>query len=981
MSQASIIEELPINIYGINAFINKFYGKDDILDLEVIKNNFDIDFKFDEETNQIQETKFPAFTQLTFNERIISSGTGYSTSFNKPPLGPIENYCYCSYCGNIGPMYHNQKCPFPEKKSLFLTVEGIFYYIIQNSKTIFPENINTLKNSWLEKRISQSELNKFLLIPNSVKIKSGSNIELTNALTKIQYFDVVKLRGPTKLEYTTATQKFSNAIMITFEYLVNEDIKKTSIRIYKNGLINLINIPYSNKDRKYLYTSLINKINECGETAIYIDNFNKLASEFTEEEYDEYEIIEDASYIHSVNSQFNLWSVKEKFSIDFNKLNELISPFNSSGKIVSGTFTNIINVPSTNRQIINLTDGKNTIKIINWEHSLGKDTRNQSLTREEIKCVILPIDGIKISLQIHKHGTFQMSMSYCNSYDLKNSICTKILDKSDVELDFKYFNIIQGIFINIFKLKSNLYNSSLDYSEESIGIIRNTVSGNAPPSKPGTSTAVCRSSDPRPGYPGLRPTPYSFNGNCPESRQFINPIGVLGNDGLYYPCCSAKTKSSDEEYKKYLLNGLPKDSEEAIKYGITPENDFKSGILIPGSINIGAFTEAFINDTWTPIEIMGYVGKSKKPQEFLVRNLKTNVVIRVNRQYLKRDSRYFPGLKSLTKEQLIKCIIKNVFKNKKSQSIYELENLTKIKSLINIPNINFNPILSVYDLNLFEKINYFVTSVPNNSNLFYLYISKSESYFINIYGNKKEKSFSEDIDENIILLGFLEVESEKFYVIDILYFINKPVQEPFSEKINILKGIEETYFLTDNSIEFSTFNSNIIKSSKDLLQENSNILLVYIPNQNYLNFKIWGQINIEPEITLQIIKKVKTNYYKLGYENTLLNGLSISFDNIFIPKEFIDSNQIMINDYILFKVDFNLQTGQLSTRILTPIEKTEKSSLTLHETLVKLSLLINPIKESFFINNRLETDYIWSIPVTDKILKFVSDETPLIEYS
>ena len=30
-------------------------------------------------------------------------------------------------------------------------------------------------------------------------------------------------------------------------------------------------------------------------------------------------------------------------------------------------------------------------------------------------------------------------------------------------------------------------------------------------------------------------------GKCPEERQILDPIGVLGNDGLYYPCCSAKT--------------------------------------------------------------------------------------------------------------------------------------------------------------------------------------------------------------------------------------------------------------------------------------------------------------------------------------------------------------------------------------------------------------------------------------------------------
>ena len=131
------------------------------------------------------------------------------------------------------------------------------------------------------------------------------------------------------------------------------------------------------------------------------------------------------------------------YSIDFRKFNELISPFDSSGKIVSGQFTTVSIMPKSNKQVIKLSYKSNTVTIINWEHSLGKDTRTQSLTREEIKCVIIPTEGIKISLQIHKHGTFQMSMSYCNASDLKNSICTKIIDKSDNPLNFEYFEVVK----------------------------------------------------------------------------------------------------------------------------------------------------------------------------------------------------------------------------------------------------------------------------------------------------------------------------------------------------------------------------------------------------------------------------------------------------------------------------------------------------------------------------------------------------------
>ena len=73
---------------------------------------------------------------------------------------------------------------------------------------------------------------------------------------------------------------------------------------------------------------------------------------------------------------------------------------------------------------------------------------------------------------------------------------------------------------------------------------------------------------------------------------------------------------------------------------------------------------------------------------------------------------------------------------------------------------------------------YYVTSVPNTSNMYYLYISPTESFFINLYGNKKAKNLNEKINEEIILLGFLEEKTDKFFVTDILYF-NKKITNSF----------------------------------------------------------------------------------------------------------------------------------------------------------------------------------------------------------
>jgi len=1004
----SILEPTSVNIYGINAFINKFEdiksdSKLEVLNLDKIKENFKVDFQFDNNVNQIEESDLPAFTQLTYNERVAAGKSGdasYSTSYNRPPVGPIENFCYCSYCNNVSPEYHSIECPYPEKKSLFLTIQGIFYYIIQNKKDTFSENINKLKQQWLNNEITQEDINAFLLIPNSVKITKGvtsDKIPLTNEYTKIQYFDVVKLRGPTKLEFTTATQKFSNAIMLSYEFPDDKgaesdgSTKKTSIRIYKNGLINLINIPSISSYRDILYRTLIDRINEYSDDNVNLENFNKLTSEYTEEEFDEYAIINETTYIHSANSQFNMWPVKDKYTLDFRKFNDLISPFDSSGRIVSGQFTEVTNLLKINKQVMKLSYKDKSVIIINWEYILSKETRNQSMSREEIKCIILPTDGIKISLQIHKHGTFQMSMSYCNPTDIKNGICTKVIKKEKNPLNFKYFDLVKDIYVGILSERPELYSESLDYSQESTNIIRNTVSGNAPPNKPGTSTAVCRSSDPRPGYPGLRPIPYSFKGSCPESRQYIDPIGVLGNDGLYYPCCSAKTKKSEEDYKEYIQKGFPKNITEAKQYGlscetnsetgnITCDEDLKSGVLIPGSLNIGAITKAKIDGVLTPVKIIDYKGKSKKPQEINVQNMNTQQILTINRSDFERDTRYLPGLESLSKDQLLKCIIKNLKLRQNQENPIYIKNLSDIKDKISFPTSNFNPIMSVVGLEIFETINYYVTSVPNTSNLYYLYITPNESYFINQYGNKKSTNFSEIINENIILLGFLEETSDKYFITDILYF-NNTITKPFASKIEMLKEIEEAFFITESSIIFPEYESNIIKRSKELLQESSDIFLIFTPSIDYLKLKIWTNITIEPEITLQILRKEKTNYYSLGYDNELITDFSIPFNSIFIQKAFIDSNSVQINNYVLFKFDYNIQTGQLSTRILTPFEKVGRPNMTLKETLIKLSLILNPIKESFFMNNKIDNDFIWNVPGKDKILKYVSDELPLVEYS
>jgi len=158
---------------------------------------------------------------------------------------------------------------------------------------------------------NQEQLNDILLIPDEIIVENG-NLDIDSnlkVLTNITYFGIYKKRGPKKLAAKTTTTQFLNNIIISYE---NENVK-TSIRVSKNGLINLINIPNNSQAINTLIDELIKRINNSG--AVNYDNFKNLTG------FDTYVYIQDKSYIHSMSGQFTL-NVLEKpgSQIDFENL-------------------------------------------------------------------------------------------------------------------------------------------------------------------------------------------------------------------------------------------------------------------------------------------------------------------------------------------------------------------------------------------------------------------------------------------------------------------------------------------------------------------------------------------------------------------------------------------------------------------------------------------------------------------------------------
>ena len=107
----------------------------------------------DKERNIIIESKLPAFTKLVYNKRDARTDNKFYKTINNPPVGPIEKYCYCSYCKNKSPFFHKKDCEYPETKSLYLTVEGILNYII--NKPDYSGSYNNLKNKWIKSELTQ----------------------------------------------------------------------------------------------------------------------------------------------------------------------------------------------------------------------------------------------------------------------------------------------------------------------------------------------------------------------------------------------------------------------------------------------------------------------------------------------------------------------------------------------------------------------------------------------------------------------------------------------------------------------------------------------------------------------------------------------------------------------------------------------------------------------------------------------------------
>ncbi len=91
-----------LKINGINMFINKLNSVEEIIDIDKLKTSFILD---EGETG---------FYKLSFSKKEVLGAETVNVTYNRPPIGPIKNGLYCTFCDSIGPDDHDEMCSFPE---------------------------------------------------------------------------------------------------------------------------------------------------------------------------------------------------------------------------------------------------------------------------------------------------------------------------------------------------------------------------------------------------------------------------------------------------------------------------------------------------------------------------------------------------------------------------------------------------------------------------------------------------------------------------------------------------------------------------------------------------------------------------------------------------------------------------------------------------------------------------------------------------
>lgn len=917
-----------IKINGINVFINRFDTPEEIVDIDKLKTDFPLDE--DEE----------GFYSLSLSQKKFLGDETINDNYNRPPIGPIEKGLYCTVCESVGPEDHREDCDLPLPESLMLTIKGLKEYILVPS---YNGDLVDIKNKINDGNITQAELNEeVLLLEDEISPDEIFNENNENVLTKISFDSggVFKKRGPKKLAAKTSTTQFLNNVIISYQKSNN----KTSIRISKNGLINLINVPEDPDEYNDMISELIERLKDSD--VIDAEALEEITGS------SEYKLFDEYSYIHSMSGQFTLDNFNGK-QIDFENLDNLISPYDSSGDIIPSSITTVEDTAS-GKKVINF-DG---IRIIDWEYSLGRMTRTGVMSKEYIRFVNTPAPGLKMTCIINKYGTITMTLSKCSDKNIKQGLC----EEGDTTIKKELFENVATKFNDLFKSEEEiLTNKAFDKISKEIKAY-NTVSGNAVPSSVCRNTQTRVDDDGNTWKEGKRPDPYSWSGTCPDPNyQYLSPEGVQGPDGLWYPCCKAKSEKSVQLMRDYLIKGFPRNQAEAEKYNIINGEDLGSGILIPDSNSPGSTAEISLNGRNEIVTVIKK--KSKKSNDYTVRT-QDGEIITVQGEAFKRDSRVFPGLNTFNKLQLIECVKLNLKKldivvnqdgNLIKNKISELnekslpENTAIFRSLdVSITKRN----LTMSSIDVFKTVPFVVKSVPGNSYPFFMCLGPGGNFYINSELNSIDSDISNKFDTDIILFGYLrknEIENvNEFHIIDLIYYEESYTSVPFNRRNQTISELQNSILnsISDEIIVYPDFFTDVIEGSNYFTSENKLNTLVFI-NTNICDYLTWGEKETTDDIIeLQVLELTKGSIIKFGHSNNSFpEGLNFLNKYEFTKREIPD--KLLRGDYVNVKINRDFSGNIVPKRKLSILSKTNRKE-TYNDVLNNLYTKFRPFDISLF---------------------------------
>jgi len=481
------------------------------INLEKLVENFELDITFSESegTFYTKKSPRPAFISKKYYQSNPELG------YNYPPKGPIDKFFVCTYCKQVGPQYHSENCLRPFNSSLVLTEQGSLKYPGRPSGT--------------------------------------------------SYILIVKKPGQKKvITKSIKSEKFSDNVEIIYE---NEDLSKCTIRISRNGTINII----SAKDES-LPEQIIRKINKTG----------SLTPEFPGKSMS---INPDITYKYLITAQFNLFVQKETTFVNLNILNNIL--WNS------GIYKKTVK----SKDVFMVGDSSNYYNVNGYEYNSGsKESRSNKQTNPYIKFNLDYLE-FKINIMIYKRGAIQLRASY-----LKDSVKTIPLTNA---ITYKIYIFLKQLFESII-VSSNETNFPV-INTESVKIkkgILNLYDGKQP--------QKCQNRD---QHGEIRPIPYSFYGVCNRPGYYVAPRGVKRPDGRYEPCCYKLTdyeKSPDNKkrYQNILKNGYP----DGLFDESVPDPDNLSAVFIPGTKILESRRFPGLMDSSTEnllkcMEDTGYIGK------------------------------------------------------------------------------------------------------------------------------------------------------------------------------------------------------------------------------------------------------------------------------------------------------------------------------------------------------------------------------------